>query len=346
MMTRRHTGNFSPYTRWVGMSNLMHGVKKPLRLIILHGILVLVLSCSQGVKNGKLEHHQARPESGFNFPYLLFVPDNMEQEKELFLVVEPNNSGFVSDDLEKHLEKAERTATRPFYTGNYISRKLKFPLLVPVFPRPESNWKIYTHAFDRDAALQKNNALERIDLQLLAMTEHARQVLSGQGFTLSEKLLMTGFSASGTFVNRFTAIHPERVLACAAGGLNGLLILPLEETEGEKLPFPIGVHDFEILFNKKFNAAAFRNTPQFLYMGENDDNDAVMYDDAYDNEEREIIFRILSKEMQPARWRKCNQIYTSENVAAEIITLIDTGHEHPDWVKDRIAEFFSTQIKK
>jgi hypothetical protein len=314
--------------------------------ILLMLCLLSLISCSSEIKNGKLHYTESNPDNGFKFPYLLFIPDGMETENELVLVVEPNNSGFASDDFKRHLEKAERTASRDFYLGNYVARELKYPLLVPVFPRPESDWKIYTYAYDRDLALQKGNDMERADLQLLAMVDHARKILSEKGFNINDKILMTGFSASGTFVNRFSAIHPEKVMAYAAGGVNGLLILPLDELNGEALPFPVGVHDFQLLFGKTFNAEAFKNTPQLLFMGENDDNDAILFDDGYDEKERSLIFRLLGEEMQPLRWQKCREIYTEENVDAEIITVMNTGHEQTGFIKNEVVDFFRIRILK
>lgn len=306
--------------------------------------LVVLLACSPEVKNGELIFTKAQPENGFNFPYFLFIPDKMSTENEQVLIVEPNNSGFADDDLQKHIEKAKRTAGIEFYTGNYVTRKLGYPLLVPVFPRTRVNWKIYTHAFDRDVARQKDNELERIDLQLLAMVEDAKKKLAEMGFQLNEKFLMTGFSASGTFVNRFTAVHPEKVLAAAAGGVNGLLILPLEKLKNDSLNFPLGMNDFQDLFEKPFNAEAFKNTPQFLFMGELDDNDAIPYEDGYDLDERELVFKLLGEEMQPARWQKCREIYGKENVNAIIKTFPGIGHEQPEVVKDEIVKFFKNHI--
>lgn len=308
-------------------------------------ISILLGSCSESVKNGDLIFTEAQPESGFNFPYFLFIPDKMNVQNEQVLIVEPNNSGFADDDLQKHVEKAKRTAGMEFYTGNYVARKLQYPLLVPVFPRTRTNWKIYTHAFDRDVAHQKNNKLERIDLQLLAMVEDARMKLAEKGFKLNDKFLMTGFSASGSFANRFTAIYPEKVLATAAGGINGLLILPLKQLEDEPLNFPLGVNNFQDLFGKPFNAGAFKNTPQFLFMGELDDNDAIPYEDGYDLDEQELVFKVLGEQMQPARWQKCREIYEQENVNATIKTFSGIGHEQPEAVKDEIVEFFKNHIK-
>src|SRR5690554_567411 len=217
------------------------------------GILLLLFSCSYRQDKGVLVFRESNPDAGFNFPYFLYIPTGTDTAIRIPLIVEPNNSGFVSDDLEKHVDKARRIASNAFYTGNYVAQKLKIPLLVPVFPRPESTWQIYTHAFDRDVALQKGNELERPDLQLIAMFGDARQMLHDKGYRIEETFFMTGFSASGTFANRFTAIHPETVKAVAAGGLNGLLILPVPEADGSVLNFPVGTNDFRQLFNKPFD---------------------------------------------------------------------------------------------
>ena len=303
----------------------------------------LLSGCSERIP-GELIYIRPPEDGAFNYPYYLFLPstdpEGPVQNGRTYLVVEPNNSGFASDDLEAHAEKAERQATREFYVGNYVALSLGDPLLVPVLPRPESDWKIYTHALDRDVMLEDEPPLERLDLQLLAMVNDARERLQERGITLHEKILMTGFSASGTFVNRFSMIHPERIEALAAGGVNGLLMLPLSELDGHPLDYPLGIHDFETLFGKEFDSAAFRALPQFLYMGENDTNDAVPYEDGYDPEERELVYETLGESMIPVRWENCIRIYRKKTNNAIFKTYPDTGHENPDPVKHDILEFF------
>ena len=303
----------------------------------------ILAACSRGTDKNLIEVN-ADSRKGFNFPYLLYVPETLSDNKEVLVIVEPNNSGFANDKLRKHLEKARRTASIDFYTGNYVSRKLGYPLLVPVFPRPESEWKIYTHALDRDAVLQKGNPLERLDLQLVRMIEHARDTLQKLGYPTGERVLMTGFSASGTFVNRFSLIHPDRVFALAAGGLNGLLMLPVREMNGQKVNYPLGTNDFSDLFGMTFDSAAFKNIPQFLYMGKLDDNDAVLFDDGYDPDERETVFRTTGEKMQPDRWNSCRDIYLAENINATIISYDSLGHENPLRVKEDILSFFISVI--
>lgn len=304
--------------------------------------IILFTSCKD---KGQLIYTVPDTNDSYNFPYFLYLPEDLAPDKELVLIVEPNNSGFISDSLEKHIEKARGQATSDFYIGNFVARELQYPLLVPVFPRPESDWEIYTHALDRDAINQENNDLERIDLQLLAMVREAQAILTGMGFNVNKKILMTGFSASGTFVNRFTLIHPEKVMASAAGGLNGLLMLPRENLFGEPLPYPIGVDDYENLFGKPFDAEAFQQLPQFLFMGAQDENDAVPYDDGYAPFERRIIYQVLGMQMQPIRWSSCINVYMQDRVNANILTYSKIGHEHPEKVKNDIVVFFTNVVK-
>jgi hypothetical protein len=287
---------------------------------------------------------ESNTDNGFNYPYFLFIPEGASLHEKSVLIVEPNNSGFADDDLKKHIEKAERTASKDFYTGNYVAQKLKYPLLVPVFPRSQTDWKIYTHALDRDVVCQKRNQLERIDLQLLAMVEDAKAKLTASGYSIQTKFFMTGFSASGTFVNRFRLIHPDKVFAVAAGGLNGLLALPLDSIADKPLNYPLGTNDFKVLFNQEFQKTAFISTPQFYFMGGFDENDAIPYDDAFDPEERELIYELIGKEMLPLRWENCKNTYIYEGVNSIIKTYENIGHEHPENVKKDIVAFFQKYI--
>lgn len=294
--------------------------------------------------NGELSFTEPGPDNSFRFPYFLFIPDGVSLTDEVCIMVEPNNSGFVNDTLQKHIDKAKRTATKDFYIGNFVARGLKVPLLVPVFPRSLTDWKIYTHALDRDVMLQKDNDLERIDLQLLAMFEDARRQLAEQNIKTSDSFMLTGFSASGSFANRFTLLHPDRVIAVAAGGLNGLLMLPIDSLGGEMLPFPLGTGDFKTVTGENFNKAAFLKTPQFYFMGELDDNDAVPFDDAYNQEEREQVYRLLGEQMLPQRWNRCRDIYSQQKVNATIKIMNGLGHEHPEEMKKEILGFFRENI--
>lgn len=304
---------------------------------------LFLFGCAESY-DGELVFAEPNSEGKFDYPYYLFIPEDVPQDEKVYVVVEPNNSGFVDDDLQKHIEKAKRTAYNDYYLGSYVAQNIKSPLLVPVFPRGKTDWKIYTHALDRDVMLQQNNSLERIDKQLLGMFEDARLRLEDKSILARDEFLLTGFSASASFANRFTLLHPGKVFAIAAGGLNGLLMLPRDSLNDEALKYPVGTSDMKDISGRRFQKELFRITPQFYFMGQLDENDAIPYDDAFGQSEREQIFRLLGKQMQPERWKNCIQIYDDLNVNAVFQTYKGVGHEHPEEVKQEVLEFFKTRI--
>ncbi len=307
--------------------------------------IIFLAGCSTSYK-GELVFVEPASEKGFHFPYFLFIPENVDKDQEAFLIVEPNNSGFADDQLEKHIEKASRTATKTHYPGHFLAQNLNYPLLVPAFPRPSGDWKIYTHALDRDVMLQKGPPLSRPDLQLLEMIRDAKTRLLDRKIHTHQSIILTGFSASATFANRFTLLHPDHVFVVAAGGLNGLLMLPVDSLKGERLIYPIGTGDFHEITNAEFQKDPFIDTPQFYYMGELDDNDSVPFDDAFDHEEREQIYRLLGIQMQPDRWNECTRIYHDLNVNAIIKTYEKTGHENTEAIKEDILTFIQKCISE
>lgn len=281
----------------------------------------------------------ASPEQGFNYPYLLRLPATPPTADAGVLLVEPNNTGHASDRPEDHLDAAKDLAITA--VGADVSRRLGIPLLVPVFPRTDS---LYTHILNRRTLATRDDRLHRIDLQVLAMVDDARRRLAARGLPVREKVLMTGFSASGAFVNRFVALHPTRVLAAAAGAVNGMLILPRSALGTDRLPFPIGVADLPELTGQPFDLEAWKRVPQFLYMGADDTNDAVQFDDAYTAEERSLIYRLLGEAMQPDRWEECQRLYREAGAPAAFTTYQGIGHATNGRIHADIAEFFTTAV--
>lgn len=287
---------------------------------------------------------ESNPKLGFNFPYYLRIPKGLNQNEIQYLLVETNNSG-INDTLLYH-EKETFLETIRKSLGASLCSKLKIPFLIPVFPRPAKEWRIYTHAFDRDAASIKEGEMRRLDLQLIAMVEHAKIVLKQYGINSKDKFLMNGFSASGTFCNRFTLIHPTRVAGTACGGINAIPILCIDKLGKTKLKYPLGTSDFELLFGTHVNLEEYKKIPQFIYMGQNDKNDAVLFDDAYSKSERKIIFNLLGKQMIPDRFSKCESIYTQNKVNSTFKVYPGIGHETDRKVLNEVAEFFNKIIEQ
>lgn len=297
------------------------------RLLVFSFPVALIL-CSGNILNAEnfyILEVPAHPEEGFHFPYMLRVPETIPSGKASFLVVEGNNTGRSSDDASVHLESVRRAMTGRSI-GRVIAEELGMPFLMPVFPRPKSDSHTYTHALDRDTILIDDGPLQRLDRQLLAMVADARSRLEARGWTTGETFAMAGFSASASFANRFSLLHPGRVKWVVAGGLNGILTLPFPEIEGESLPFPIGVGDFEQITGRAFDLETWQQIPQLLFMGALDTNDAGVYDDAYSQEERRLIFAILGKEMLPARWEASQRLYRRAGADSRFRTFEHLGH--------------------
>jgi hypothetical protein len=295
------------------------------------------------IQNDSLLIISKNPDKGFHNDYLLFIPKGTRLNSPTFLLVEPNNTGRLSDSIELHKEHAISLATLSS-VGNNVSTYLSIPLLVPVFPRPASEPLIYTHALDRDVMLEESPELKRLDLQLIKMIEDAREVLTTMNIPVDPRIFMNGFSASGTFTNRFSFLHPEKIKALAIGGFNGKLMLPLSELKGSKLNYPVGLQDFSKLFGKTFDSAAYKSIPQLIYMGKLDDNDAVQFDDAYSVTERKIINSKIGKTVQE-RYLQCQKIYQDNNITPIFKTYEEVGHWTTTAVNLEVIRFFQNQMK-
>lgn len=282
---------------------------------------------------------EAHPELGFNYAYYLRIPKGLNSEQVQYLLVETNNSG-VNDTLSFH-EKETYLETIRNSLGASLCSNLKVPFLIPIFPRPAKEWELYTHAFDRDVASIKEGAMKRLDLQLIAMIEHSKTVLKKYGIATKEKFLMNGFSASGTFANRFTLIHPTLVAGTACGGINAIPILCVKKLEKIELKYPIGISDFEQLFGTTVNLEEYKKVPQFIYMGENDKNDAVLFDDAYSKAERKLIFKLLGQQLIPDRFSKCESVYIENKVNSTFKVYPGIGHQTDRKVLNEVVDFFT-----
>lgn len=312
-------------------------------------MLVVMLAKSQPTPQQRLQKDSLivipkNPAKGFQYDYLLFLPKGLPIHKTLVLLVEPNNTGKLSDSIEVHKNYAIALASVSS-VGNNISTELKIPLLVPVFPRPASHPLIYTHALDRETILGEFPALIRPDLQLIEMIKDAKARLLAMHIPVEEKIFMNGFSASATFTNRFSFLHPELIKALAIGGFNGELMLPQEKINKTALNYPLGTNDFTTLFGKTFDKATYASIPQFIYMGQLDDNDAVQFDDAYNEEERTLINTNLGKDVQ-SRYAVCQNVYQTNKVTATYKSYEKVGHWTTSDMNLAVIFFFLDRMKE
>jgi len=294
----------------------------------------------ENIEKGRPVYVEAKPNKGFNYGYYYYIPNNVTSAT--YLLVEPNNTGTVSDVIEFHDERASRI----IQNQRSWADNLGVALLVPVFPRPANNWQMYIHALDRDTLMNKKGLMARVDLQLIQMIDDFRKSCQSKGITVASKVLLNGFSASGNFVNRFTAIHPGRVQAVASGGVNCMPILPANTLGGENLIFPIGIYDIGKITGTPFNIDAYKTVPQYIYMGALDTNDTLPYGDAFDDEERRIIKKVLGSDMF-GRWQPSQDVYRQQGCSAVIFrTYPGAGHDgYTQAVTQDILAFFRSNMR-
>ena len=287
----------------------------------------------------RVDHFPADPAQGYHADFYLYVSPGARRAarsgQPVTFLVQPNNSGTNSDDPEVHRQDAWWTG----FERHRIANELEVVLLVPAFVRPGEDWHIYSHALDRDTLTTERNDVGRTDLQLIEMVDVARASLEAEGITADEKFLIQGFSASGMFANRFTALHPERVKAVTAGSPGGWPLLPVAESEGVTFNYPIGIADLEQLIGESFDAAAYNQVPQLIYMGSADDNDSLDFSDGWEPELAAIVDELYG-ETPISRWADAESIYAAAGANAEFLLIDGVGHDRRA-LQDHSTAFFA-----
>lgn len=302
---------------------------------------------------------KADPERGFNYPYYLTVPeqtnnhetkDTPRNDTQRPILVEPHNVGEQVEEFDRHLELAKQRIQNK--SGRHIAEELGAPILIPVFPRPSDepvDWTHMTHMLCAQTMQIDDGPLERIDQQLLAMADDAQDRLASRGISVPDEIILNGFSSQAAFVNRFAALHPDRVCSVSAGGINGLAILPKETADvrafGERaMNYPVGVANIEELTGDPFDVEAFRQLHQFIYIGSDDDRDALLYPDAWtDPELRATAILTYGEDIHEERFPYCQEVYEDAEVNAVFRVYEGVGHT-PEPALDDIVEFHERSL--
>lgn len=285
---------------------------------------------------------EAKPEKGFHSPYFLLLPPNVleaSKSEPITIGAFPNNSGWSDNSNARHENQAIRWMGRhkkEAELGNVV-------MLVSGFPRPRTPL-IYTHALSRDVLEVNNARYSRLDLQLLAMIDDARDLLATSGVQSREKVVVVGFSASGMFASRFTAMHPERVMAAVIGAPGGWPLVPAAEYSGKELTYPVGVADLETLTGETFDKEGFCAVPKFYYIGSEDTNDCVQWEKCFSAKQAKVINSTFGSS-PVARWDDLETIFISEGCEATFKLYDGMGHRpNMDVIEDLVL--FLDQVRE
>ncbi|MCL2888564.1 MAG: hypothetical protein FWF35_04665 [Elusimicrobia bacterium] len=293
-----------------------------MRKLFLASCFIYCAVFSFAAAEGQVIKIPANSQKGFNWGYFLYLPKTMDRTQKQTVLITPCNTGRFTDDDAQTEEWIKEEITDNAYVYN-VPDGLGAPMLMPIFPRYSTDRD--PHGFGRDMLTIGGNR-KRVDLQVLAMFKDAREQLKKLNIETNKKFFMSGFSAAGSFAEKFVIIHPKNVLAAASGGDVGLPTLPLKYYDGYPLIYAVGIFDLEKLTGVKFNLNAYRKVPQYIYDGADDTNDPFLYTDVYGPAEKGIIEQVLTSDIQK-RWQKSQEIMNGLNANIQFNTYADTGHE-------------------
>lgn len=316
-------------------------------LCVLVGLLIALFSCSvfdgqapvfsnQKDITSKVLKVPAASQNGFNWPYYVYIPTTTKLNLKSAILVEPLADGKANNDFSFH----DKAAFKLIKNRKWIAEKLGTPLIIPVFHRKKDNY--YTHALSRNVMLLRNGSFTRLDLQMLAMLDDLKSKLERYNIETYDSFLIMGFSASGMFTNRFVMMHPERIIAASIGSPGGWPMVPIAKWNNVQLTYPVGIGDFELLFDKTFNLKAFIKVPQFFYIGSEDQNDSVPYRDSFELKESQIVMDHFGKN-PISRWPVAKSIYGGITTDSIFITYPGIGHSSK-YMRDDVVAFLEKEL--
>lgn len=194
-------------------------------------------------------------DRGINIPSILAIPLSSNINNQL--IVESNN--LESEELEKIIEQGEQTGIRLAQLTN----DLPSPIVVPLIPS-YNDYPYFQQLSQECFSLSSKDKNYRMDEQVVNIINKARSILQiEKGLIIKDKIFLKGYSSSGVFAQRFALLHPEIVETACIGGASGSIPIPTE-----KIPYPIGIANYEELTGKKFDLESYSKIKFRYYVGE------------------------------------------------------------------------------
>lgn len=312
-------------------------------------------------------------ENGFNFPYLLYYPE--EVTGSTYLLVESYNAGSsnTTNDINITIEDAIQYGKRDGITiGSKIAGLMNLPRIMPIIPRlayvvkdQEGNIIDYghPHGLDRTTMLIEdyiddvyvfpgyeiagigNDYFEKlIDLeeQIYNMILDAQDKLYQNNYQCNDKIFITGYSASASFASRFTSFYPTKVKAMFSGGMH-IPFVPAISYQNHDLIYGIGASDHMHINGKEFNLDDYNNVAKMMFLGLQDDNDPLPYSGVFSDDQRELAILLYGNDWL-TRWNTVKDVYYEVGGTGLFVESRTLGHAYSPELISLIEQFFSDNI--
>ncbi len=220
------------------------------------GEIYLVELGSKGEKtsnwsNGKFYILPRNIDEGVYFDTLLMVPNDLNANTRMAMTIR-NSSGArqaekfimegeevqsLTDDRRKNFLPSGPYALEEIYTQ--VSKQNEI-LMYPLIAQKMHGTKY--QQLTSAALLETPKGFKRIDEQIIFVADKIRDIFHDKlGVTIPQEMDLLGQSAAGTFVQRFWALHEDRVNSVSTNGAKDSMILPFSEINGTLVKYPIGV---------------------------------------------------------------------------------------------------------
>ena len=219
---------------------------------------------------GVLTSHE--PNETIVYHWFSYVPLNISSAALNYIWIAGQNGNIISDNYNELIAECQKQAeSRIKYADTY-----GYILLTPVIPRSRSNWQTYTVSLDRESLIDPTDFNQRPDLKVNLMIDSLIGTLRSAGYKVHDKVFVSGFSAGAMFAQRYCLLHPDRVRGIAGGQCGGSLTVPWTNYNGVDMNWPVGVNDFRSLLGYDFNMSYYQQIPQFIYIGDQDNNNSTV----------------------------------------------------------------------
>lgn len=254
--------------------------------------------------------------TGYKFPFLRFVPNNLDKSKPIRIVVWCH--GSINGDVMQSL-----STTPGLNYPTFIAQETNSVLLTPAIPRQSNS---DAQIMERSCLFDESVVPEfyRPDLEVVRAIQDTTAEMIEKGFAIEEKSVIGGFSAGANLSNRLSVMHPKLFShVCLLSG--GTFMYPDTEVNNLRLPYPLGTADLgEIGITP--NLDAFMQIKHSVYVGEDDTNPGPISYELRDNPELLESYQTNFGKLPTVKTR--NFIAHLQAIGVEVTEVVGENQAH------------------